>query len=305
MNYAGDFTTGSTVRVRFNTHKADGTPITLAGTPAISVYKGSTTESTAGVSLTVDYDSRTGLHDVVIDTSASGAFYAAGNDFDIVITAGTVDGISVVGTVVGSFSIQNRLAAIRAAVGLASANLDTQLGDIKTDTGNLLTRITSTLFSGITSLKQWLGMLAGKQAGDSTAITEIRATGAGSGTFNPTTDSGEAIRDRGDAAWTTGTGGGGGGSAGDGDTPVNHNTGGADTYRVLDNLSAPVDNARLTAYVKADYDADPTTATRQAAAYTGADGRWVDPMMLNTGTAYTIVVDKPGSFDPYTFDVTP
>jgi hypothetical protein len=67
------------------------------------------------------------------------------------------------------------------------------------------------VLSGITSLKQWLGMLAGKQAGDSTALTEIRATGAGSGTFNPTTDSGEALRDRGDAAWTTGTGGGGGG----------------------------------------------------------------------------------------------
>jgi hypothetical protein len=67
------------------------------------------------------------------------------------------------------------------------------------------------VLSGITSLKQWLGMLAGKQAGDSTALTEIRATGAGSGTFNPTTDSGEALRDRGDLAWTTGTSGGGGG----------------------------------------------------------------------------------------------
>jgi hypothetical protein len=70
------------------------------------------------------------------------------------------------------------------------------------------------VLSGITSLKQWLGMLAGKQAGDSTALAEIRATGAGSGTFNPTTDSGEALRDRGDAAWTTGTGGGGGGLSG-------------------------------------------------------------------------------------------
>jgi hypothetical protein len=231
-----------------------------------------------------------------IGNSAASAASSAGSAASSSSSAAASAGTAVTQTTAG---------AVRTAVGLASANLDTQLGDIKTDTGNLLTRITSTLFSGITSLKQWLGMLAGKQAGDSTAITEIRATGAGSGTFNPTTDSGEAIRDRGDAAWTTGTGGGGGGSAGDGDTPVNHNTGGADTYRVLDNLSAPVDNARLTAYVKADYDADPTTATRQAAAYTGADGRWVDPMMLNTGTAYTIVVDKPGSFDPYTFDVTP
>src|SRR4029079_17108848 len=63
----------------------------------------------------------------------------------------------------------------------------------------------SSTFSGITSLAQWLGLMAGKQTGNSTARTELRATGAGSGTFDETTDSEEAIRDRGDAAWTTGT----------------------------------------------------------------------------------------------------
>ena len=59
----------------------------------------------------------------------------------------------------------------------------------------LLSRIPSTLFSGITSLAQGLGLLAGKQVGNSTARTEIRATGAGSGTFDETTDSQEALRD--------------------------------------------------------------------------------------------------------------
>lgn len=58
-------------------------------------------------------------------------------------------------------------------------------------------------FTGITMLAEWLGMLAGKQTGNSTALTEIRASGAASGTFDPTTDSQEAIRDRGDAAWIT------------------------------------------------------------------------------------------------------
>jgi hypothetical protein len=72
----------------------------------------------------------------------------------------------------------------------AAANVSTILG-----------RITSTLFSGITSLAQWLGALGGKQTGNSTARTEIRATGAGSGTFDETTDSLEAVRDRGDSAW--------------------------------------------------------------------------------------------------------
>lgn len=64
------------------------------------------------------------------------------------------------------------------------------------------------IFSGITSLAQWLGSMAGKQTPDSTAQTEMRATGAGSGTFAASNDSLEAIRERGDAAWTGGGGGG-------------------------------------------------------------------------------------------------
>ncbi len=77
---------------------------------------------------------------------------------------------------------------------------------VKTDTGNLVTRITATLFSGITALAEWLGILGGKQAGNATALTEMKATGAGSGTIDPTTDSLEAGRDRGDAAYITATG---------------------------------------------------------------------------------------------------
>jgi hypothetical protein len=359
--YQGDYLAASTVVFNFNTASfADGSPVTLGGTPALSVYKNSTTESTAGVTLTVDYDSRTGMHHVAIDTSADGTFYAAGNDFDVIVTTGTVGGTSVVGRKVGSFSLENRCqkADVRKLLGTAwltpavagtpdvnakqlggtaqtgrdvgasvllssgigagqlnftsgvvqadaakvngvatssvttvNANLGTtqpvnftgtaasalakvdvidwasgavptpnvtgvpisdlkyilgtavtqggagrlagsfsalhdvaspvfttasvnQTGDnyarlgtpagasvsadiaaVKTDTGNLVSRITSTLFSGITSLAQWLGLLAGKQSGNATARTEVRATGAGSGTFDETTDSLEAVRD--------------------------------------------------------------------------------------------------------------
>lgn len=148
MSYKGDFTPGKTVRLRFNTHQSDGTPITLAGTPAISVYKGSTTESTAGVSLTVDYDSRTGLHDVVIDTSADGTFYAAGNDFAVVITTGTVDSVSVVGTVVGSFSLSNR-SALRPTT--ADRTLDVSAtGEAGLDWANVGSPTTTVSLSGTT-----------------------------------------------------------------------------------------------------------------------------------------------------------
>jgi len=106
--YLGDFTANTSVRGTFNTRdKADGAPITLAGTPALAVYKdGGTTETTTGVALTVDFDSRTGHHLFVITTTD--AFYATGSDYRVVLTAGTVDGESVVGVEVGSFSIENR-----------------------------------------------------------------------------------------------------------------------------------------------------------------------------------------------------
>lgn len=146
--YVGDFTAGKTVRIRFNTSKADGTPITLAGTPAVSVYKGSTTESTSGVTLTVDYDSRTGMHDLVIDTSADGTFYAAANDFDAVITTGTVDSISVVGTVVGTFSLANR-SALRPTT--ADRTLDVSSGgEAGLDWANIGSPTTTVGLSGTT-----------------------------------------------------------------------------------------------------------------------------------------------------------
>ena len=140
MQYLGDITAGSTIRGSFNTRTAAGVPITLGGTPVLSVYKDAgTTETSTGVTLTVDFDSRTGHHVFAIVTSD--AFYSTGSDYRVVITTGTVDGTSVVGTEVGSFSIQNRnvgsgsgldAAGVRSAIGLASANLDTQLADLPT-----------------------------------------------------------------------------------------------------------------------------------------------------------------------------
>ena len=104
----GDFDTGSTLYFKFTTFRpSTGAPFTLAGTPAISVYKdASTTQSTAGVTLTVDFDSVTGLNHVAVDTSADGTFYAAGSFFDVVVTTGTVDSVSAVGVVVGRFTLR-------------------------------------------------------------------------------------------------------------------------------------------------------------------------------------------------------
>lgn len=115
-DYLGDFLAGVTLDHKFCTVTTTGAPTTLAGTPAISVYKdNSTTQSTSGVTLSVDFDSVTGLNNVRIDLSSDGSFYAAGSNFQVVITTGTVGGTSVVGYVVASFSILNRSVALDAS----------------------------------------------------------------------------------------------------------------------------------------------------------------------------------------------
>jgi hypothetical protein len=104
----------ATLNFNFNTHKADGTPVDLVGTPTIEVYKNSTTQSSAGTSITVQYDSIVGLNHVVIDLSADGTFYASGEEYSVILTSAgtlTVDSISVKGTEIACFSIGKRVAA--------------------------------------------------------------------------------------------------------------------------------------------------------------------------------------------------
>lgn len=112
MKHLGDFDASTVIYGKFTTYNpSTGAPATLAGTPALSVYKdNSTTQSTSGVTLTVDFDSVTGLNHFAIDTSADGSFYAAGSFFDIVITTGTVNSVSAVGSVVGAFTLRKNSA---------------------------------------------------------------------------------------------------------------------------------------------------------------------------------------------------
>ncbi len=108
MAFLGDFTLGSTFDFKFTTVTTTGAPTTLAGTPVISAYlDNDTTQLTAGITLSVDFDSVTGLNNVrVVATAANG--YAAATNYQLVITTGTVGGTSVVGYVVAEFSIANR-----------------------------------------------------------------------------------------------------------------------------------------------------------------------------------------------------
>lgn len=116
MRDLGNFASGSTLYYKFPTQKLDQTPITFVG-GVVKVYRDddTTTESTTGVTLTTDFDGITGHHCLKI--VMSDAFYAVGHDYQAVITAGTVDSVSVVGKVLCSWSIENRItSALKAGV---------------------------------------------------------------------------------------------------------------------------------------------------------------------------------------------
>lgn len=140
MAHLGDFQTTDTVVCYFCTVQATGAPTTLSGTPKVRCYKaGSTTES-SDITPTVDFDSRTGLNLVSVDLTGDSGFYAAQNDYHIVITAGTVNSVSVVGYVVGSFSVRNRGAIVNAVGPIATATTQTtkDLGAINVTNLNTL-----------------------------------------------------------------------------------------------------------------------------------------------------------------------
>ena len=121
--YAGDIVLGDTIDIKFCTVQTTGAPFTLAGGPVISAYVGnSTTEITAGITLTTDFDARTGLNNVRV-VASSGNGFAAATNVSLVITTGTVNGVSVVGYEVGSFSIQNR--GISSINGIAATSVTT------------------------------------------------------------------------------------------------------------------------------------------------------------------------------------
>lgn len=106
--YVGDFGKGDTITFMFTTFRpSTGAPFLLAGTPVVSVYKDNNlTQDTAGVTLTTNYDGVTGLNFVSVSTST--AFYVDGSSYECVITTGTVDSVSVVGSCVGRFTMRDQ-----------------------------------------------------------------------------------------------------------------------------------------------------------------------------------------------------
>lgn len=174
MKHLGDYDLSTILYGKFTTYQpSTGAPFTLGGGsgPGLAVYKdGSTTQSTAGVTLTTDFDGFPGLNHFAIDTSADGTFYSAGSCFDIVIANGTVDGVSVQGAVVASFTIRKE-AALKPTT--AGRTLDVSAGgEAGLDWANIGSPATAQNLSGTNiDVDQVVASVSGAVASVTAAVT--------------------------------------------------------------------------------------------------------------------------------------
>lgn len=188
MMYLGDFVEDATVHFAWSSFGADGASITRATNGTVSVYKGNgTTQSTAGITDTEDFDSLTGIHWVTIDTSAD-AFYAVANNYTVVLSAATIDG-ETVNAVLATFSIENRNLVDVSALATASAlttvegkidTIDIVVDAIKADTDAYLdasvsSRASQTSVDDVPTNAELATALAGA---DDAVIAHIGAGGA-------------------------------------------------------------------------------------------------------------------------------
>lgn len=138
-----DITLGDTFRHQFTTRQfSDGVPTVLANTPVLSVLEeNNATPITSGVSVSVDRASVAGLNEATI-VATSGNGYENLKSYAIYISTGTVGGVTVIGEVVGQFTIGLSAAAIDLAngtdgLGALKALIDTVNTDLDNGTDGL------------------------------------------------------------------------------------------------------------------------------------------------------------------------
>ena len=114
-----DYALGTTIYLAFTTRSfSTGVPTQLAGSPVLSVLEqNNATPITSGVSVSVDRASVTGLNEATI-VATSGNGFESGKEYALYISTGTVGGVSVVGEVVGRFTIEKASALRPTTAGL-------------------------------------------------------------------------------------------------------------------------------------------------------------------------------------------
>jgi hypothetical protein len=181
IQHLGNYVEDETVYFKWSSSDSSGGSITRSTDGTISVYKDdSVTQTTTGVTDTEDFDSLTGVHHVTIVTTD--AFYTAGTDYAVVLSAATID-TQTVNAVLATFSIANRheeadvtkwngtAVATPATAGYAYCTIKdgTGTGEVDTNGGAVVSVTTAATCSALTGHTN--------QTGDN--YTRIGATGSG------------------------------------------------------------------------------------------------------------------------------
>src|SRR3990167_1402074 len=131
-----DYTIDDVIFLPFTTRAfATGVPTAMAGSPTVEIYENASTtpivEGAGKLVLTQGLNSIAGFHMATVTLSTANGF-EAGKHYTLVVKTGTVGGTSIVGEVVGEFTIQWAAAAVDLANGTDG------LGAIKADTAAIL-----------------------------------------------------------------------------------------------------------------------------------------------------------------------
>lgn len=104
MSFKGNIRLGGTLDFKFTTIDVNGGGATLLDGEVAAYPGNSVTQITAGITLTADFDGVTGLNHVRVEATEGNGF-AADTNYSLVMTAGTVDGASIIGYVIAVFNI--------------------------------------------------------------------------------------------------------------------------------------------------------------------------------------------------------
>ena len=170
MSYVGDFNTSDVINQKFTTVDTTGVATGMCNSPILVAYKDdSATETILGITTTVNFDSITGYHNVLVDLSQNPSFYSTGSDFNIAILAGTISGTtSLRGYELFSFSVENRPLPSSERNAIADAFLDRNMAT-GTDSGSTTVRTPRQAFRFLRN--KWTiltGTLSVKKEDDST-----------------------------------------------------------------------------------------------------------------------------------------
>lgn len=181
--YIGDFATSSRIDDDFTTVSADGTPTAVTSGSICVRRSGGSALAPAGAVLTASG----GMYHVIIFTGSATSYFTAGADYCTFFGGGTITTTSVVGYVVNTFSIDNRMYrsnvlqvnGVSASLVDASAVADAVWDEGRsghTSAGTYGESVTGVINTTSANVKEWLGvtpnaLISGRVDANAAAVT--------------------------------------------------------------------------------------------------------------------------------------